>query len=61
MTINERVERRLIGATQVVQPETILRWHRAGFKAFWWWKSRCRATWTLSVSRAPNRCYRAKQ
>jgi hypothetical protein len=37
MTINERVERRLIGATQVVQPETILRWHRAGFKAFWWW------------------------
>jgi hypothetical protein len=25
----------LLGATQVVQPETILRWHRAGFKAFW--------------------------
>src|SRR5260370_5927526 len=23
----------LLGATQVVQPETILRWHRAGFKA----------------------------
>src|SRR6516165_8183429 len=41
MTINERVERRLIGATQVVQPETILRWQRAGFKAFWRWKSRC--------------------
>src|SRR6202048_1382680 len=31
---------RLLGATQVVQPETILRWHRAGFKAFWRWKSR---------------------
>ena len=28
---------------QVVQPETILRWHRAGFKAFWCWKSRNRA------------------
>jgi len=28
---------------QVVQPETILRWHRAGFKAFWRWKSRNRA------------------
>jgi hypothetical protein len=28
---------------QVVQPETILRWHRAGFKAFWRWKSRQRA------------------
>jgi hypothetical protein len=29
----------LLGATRVVQPETILRWHRAGFKAFWRWKS----------------------
>jgi transposase InsO family protein len=34
---------RLLGATQIVQPETILRWHRAGFKAFWRWKSRSRA------------------
>ena len=33
----------LLGAVQVVQPETILRWHRAGFKAFWRWKSRNRA------------------
>src|ERR1035437_895565 len=33
----------LIGAAQVVQPETILRWHRAGFKIFWRWKSRNRA------------------
>jgi hypothetical protein len=32
----------LLGAAQVVQPETILRWHRAGFKAFWCWKSRNR-------------------
>jgi hypothetical protein len=29
----------LLGMAQVVQPETILRWHRAGFKAFWRWKS----------------------
>ena len=33
----------LLSATLVVQPETILRWHRAGFKAFWRWKSRDRA------------------
>ena len=33
----------LLGATQVLQPETILRWHRSGFKAFWRWKSRNRA------------------
>jgi hypothetical protein len=33
----------LLGAAQVVQPETILRWHLAGFKAYWRWKSRNRA------------------
>ena len=33
----------LLGAAQVVQPETILRWHRAGFTAFWRWKSWNRA------------------
>src|SRR5262245_43609516 len=33
----------LLDAAQVVQPETILRWHRAGFRAFWRWKSRNRA------------------
>jgi transposase InsO family protein len=32
----------LLGAARVVQPETVLRWHRAGFKAFWRWKSRNR-------------------
>ena len=33
----------LLGGVQVVPPETILRWHRAGFKMFWRWKSRNRA------------------
>ena len=33
----------LLDAVQVVQPETILRWQRAGFKMFWRWKSRNRA------------------
>jgi transposase InsO family protein len=32
----------LLGAAQVVQPETILRWHRAGFRAYCRWKSRSR-------------------
>src|SRR6266545_7323057 len=32
----------LLGAAQVVQPETILRWHRAGFTALWRWRSRKR-------------------
>ena len=33
----------LLDAAHVVQPETILRWHRAGFKILWRWKSRNRA------------------
>jgi hypothetical protein len=33
----------LLGATKVVQPATILRWHRAGFKTYRRWKSRNRA------------------
>jgi transposase InsO family protein len=33
----------LLDAVQVVQPETVLRWHRAGFKMFWRWKTRHRA------------------
>jgi hypothetical protein len=33
----------LLDASRVVQPETILRWHRAGFKSFWRGKSRKKA------------------
>lgn len=32
----------LLGLSRVVQPDTILRWHRAGFRAYWRWKSRRR-------------------
>jgi hypothetical protein len=32
----------LLGLAQVVQPATILRWHRSGFRAYWRWKSRGR-------------------
>src|SRR6516164_6643088 len=32
----------LLGLSRVVQPGTILRWHRAGFRAYWRWKSRGR-------------------
>jgi hypothetical protein len=40
----------LLGAAQVVQPETILRWHRAGFKVFWRWKSRNREGGRRSIA-----------
>ena len=34
---------RLLDMVQVVQPETVLRWQRAGFRAYWRYKSRLRA------------------
>ena len=29
-----------LNAVAIVQPETIIRWHRAGFRLYWRWKSR---------------------
>jgi len=29
----------LIGAAVIFQPETLIRWHRTGFRLFWRWKS----------------------
>jgi transposase InsO family protein len=37
-----RVWPNLIDTIRVVKPETVLRWHRAGFRAYWRWKSRKR-------------------
>jgi hypothetical protein len=32
----------VLGAMAIVRPETVLRWHRDGFRAYWSWKSRSR-------------------
>ena len=32
----------IAGAITIVRPETVIRWHRAGFRARWRWKSRNR-------------------
>src|SRR5215510_10735992 len=32
----------VLGSITIVQPDTIVRWHRRGFRALWWWKSRHR-------------------
>jgi hypothetical protein len=29
-------------ALAIVKPDTIVRWHRAGFRLYWCWRSRCR-------------------
>src|SRR5690348_10130530 len=30
----------LLSALAIVRPETVIRWHRAGFRLYWRWKSR---------------------
>jgi hypothetical protein len=32
----------IVSALAIVEPETVIRWHRAGFRLVWRWKSRCR-------------------
>ena len=46
-----RVWPSLLGMAQVVEPETILRWHRAGFRALWRWKSRRRRAGRPKIDR----------
>jgi hypothetical protein len=49
-------------ALAVVRPETVVRWHRAGFGAYWRWKSRPRSgrpklsskTWSVAGTYAPS-------
>src|SRR6266851_3019102 len=33
----------VLDALKIVRPETVIRWHRAGFRAYWGWKSRRRS------------------
>jgi len=37
-----RIAPRIVNALAIVEPATVIRWHRAGFRLFWRWKSRCR-------------------
>jgi transposase InsO family protein len=39
-----RVFPSLRDAITIVQPDTVLRWHRAGFRLYWRWKSRARSS-----------------
>jgi hypothetical protein len=32
----------ILGALAILKPETVIRWHRAGFRSYWRWKSRHR-------------------
>src|SRR5450631_2991605 len=37
-----RIAPRIVNALVIIGPETIIRWHRAGFRLFRRWKSRAR-------------------
>jgi hypothetical protein len=32
----------IVNALTIIRPETVIRWHRAGFRYYWLWKSRPR-------------------
>src|SRR5260370_29800229 len=32
----------VLNAVAIIQPETVIRWHRTGFRLYWRWKSRSR-------------------
>jgi hypothetical protein len=38
----------------IVQPETVIRWHRAGFRSYWRWKSRAREGQPVWVPKTPS-------
>ena len=33
---------KVLGVLAIVKPETVIKWHRTGFRSYWRWKSRCR-------------------
>jgi len=51
----------MLDALAIVKPETVIRWHRAGFRAYWRWKSRLRGgrPKTPVCTENPIRVYRA--
>jgi hypothetical protein len=34
-----RLSPKVLDALKIFQPETVIRWHRAGFRAYWRWRS----------------------
>ena len=37
-----RLVPKVLSALAIVKPETVIKWHRAGFRSYWRWKSRRR-------------------
>jgi hypothetical protein len=43
----------VLDSIAVIQPDTIVRWHRRGFRALWQWRSRPITSPALSAGRPP--------
>jgi hypothetical protein len=41
---------KVLSALAIVRPETVIRWHRAGFRLYWRWKSKS-PRWSSEVAR----------
>ena len=59
-----RIAPNVLNALVIVKPETVIRWHRAGFRLFWRWRSRSRGgrrhvsialAWTRAHKEPPRR------
>ena len=46
----------LLDAIIIVQPETVIRWHRRGFRAYWHWRFRCYPILTRCASPKNSPC-----
>lgn len=46
-----RIQPEILEKIRIVKPETIIRWHRKGFKLFWQWKSRWRRPGRSKIDR----------
>jgi nitrogen-specific signal transduction histidine kinase len=42
----------ILDALKILKPQTVIRWHRAGFRAYWRWKSQGRGGRPIAVSDA---------
>ena len=43
----------LLQVLTIIRPETLVRWHRAGFRCYWRWKSRSRGGRSIRPFRGP--------
>src|SRR5262249_49269552 len=46
----------ILRALVIIEPETVVRWHRAGFRCYWHWRSRSRGGWPQTAPGPASLC-----